>query len=100
MVQSDELLVDKLLWFSKEHKGSNLNHGIPKAWLSEKYEKLLFAIRNSFTCEGIFDTVYQFHFKLLLHFIGKTFLDIPFYLYRSLGKMAHRCYKNSGNAVL
>ena len=36
-------------------------------------------------------TQYQFHFKLLLHFIGKTFLDIPFDLYRSIGKMAHRC---------
>ena len=95
MVQSDEVSVDKLWLFSKEeHKGSNLTHGIPKAWLSEKYEKLLFSIRNYFTREGIFNTVYQFHFKLLLHFIGKTFLDIPFDLYRSLGKMAHRCSRN------
>ena len=36
-------------------------------------------------------TQYKFHFKLLLHFIGKAFLDIPFDLYSGLGKMAHRC---------
>ena len=34
---------------------------------------------------------------MLLHFIGKTFLDIPFDLYRSLGKMAHRCSRKNIN---
>ena len=42
-------------------------------------------------------TQYQFHFNLLLHFIGKTFLDIPFDLYKSLGKMVHRCSRKNMN---
>ena len=29
-------------------------------------------------------------FKLMNHFIGKNPLNLPFYLYRSLGKMAHQ----------
>jgi len=44
-------------------------------------------IQKYFSCEGIFDMVYQYHFRLLLHLIGKKPLDIPFYLFKSLGKM-------------
>ena len=79
MVQSDEVSVDKLWWFSKEeHKGSNLTHGIPKAWLSEKYEKILFAIRNSFTCEGIFDTV-SISLQIVVTFHWKNIFRHPFW---------------------
>jgi len=31
--------------------------------------------------------VYQYHIKLLLRFIGKEAMDLPFYLFRSIGKM-------------
>ena len=34
--------------------------------------------------------VYQYHFKLLLHFTGKKAIDLPFYLFRSLSKMADK----------
>jgi len=45
-------------------------------------------IQKYFPCEGRFHMVYQYHFKLFLHFTGKKPLDIPFYLFKSLGKMA------------
>jgi hypothetical protein len=41
-----------------------------------------------FTCEGRFDRVYLYHIRLLMHFTGKNPLNLPFYLYKSLGKMA------------
>jgi hypothetical protein len=41
-------------------------------------------------CEGRFDRVYQYHIRLLMHFTGKIPLSLPFYLYRSLGKMEDR----------
>ena len=47
-------------------------------------------IQNYFTCEGIFHMMYQYHFKFLLHFIGKQLLDLPFFLFRSLGKMSDK----------
>ena len=34
--------------------------------------------------------MYSYHFKLLLHFIEKISLDLPFYLFRSLGKMCDK----------
>jgi hypothetical protein len=45
-------------------------------------------IQKYFICEGRFEKVYQYHIRLLVHFIGKIPLTLPFYLYRSLGKMA------------
>jgi hypothetical protein len=43
-----------------------------------------------FTCEGRFERVCQYHIRLLMHFTGKIPLNLPFYLYRSLGKMANK----------
>ena len=34
--------------------------------------------------------VYSYHLRLLLHFVGKRSLDLPFYLYRSLAKMSEK----------
>jgi hypothetical protein len=32
--------------------------------------------------------VYSYHIRLLMHFTGKNPLNLPLFLYRSLGKMA------------
>ena len=34
--------------------------------------------------------IYQYHFSLLLHFTGKKLLDLPFFLFISLGKMSDK----------
>ena len=34
--------------------------------------------------------IYQYHFRLLLHFTDKQPLDLPFFLFRSLGKMVDK----------
>ena len=34
--------------------------------------------------------VYSHHLRLLLHFVGKKNLDLPFYLYRSLAKISDK----------
>ena len=42
--------------------------------------------------------VYSYHLRLLLHFVGKRSLDLPFYLYRSLTKMSDKVQvKKEGN---
>jgi hypothetical protein len=51
-------------------------------------------IQRYFTCEGHFNMVYQYHIRLLMHFTGKKALNIPFYLYRSLGKWLTKCKKS------
>jgi len=76
-----------------EHKGADLSDGVPKSWLEKPYQQFLKIIQRFFTCEGRYDTVRQYHFRLLLHFTGREMLDIPFYLYRSLGKMSDKIQK-------
>ena len=34
--------------------------------------------------------MYSYHFKILLHFTGKTSIDLPFYLFHSLSKMCDK----------
>jgi hypothetical protein len=61
---------------------------IPSQYLLEPFQKLLKVIRRYFTCEGRFDRVYPYHIRLLMHFTGKKPLNLPFFLYQSLEKMA------------
>ena len=42
--------------------------------------------------------VYSYHLRLLLHFVGKRSLDLPFYLYKILAKMLDKVQvKTEGN---
>ena len=42
------------------------------------------------TYEGMYNKVMIYHFKLMNHFIGRSPLNLPFYLHKSLTKMAHQ----------
>ena len=42
------------------------------------------------TCEGRYNRVMIYHFKLMNHFTGRSPLNLPFYLHKSLTKMAHQ----------
>ena len=85
-----------------EYVGNDIAVGIPRKYLKEDYFKLLVIIHKYFTCKGRFHMVYQYHFKLLLHFTGKQAIDLPFYLFRSLNKMVDNVQarpKNSDTSV-
>ena len=58
--------------------------------MKENYAKLLMVIQKYFTCEGRFHMVYSYHLRIILNFVGKRSLELPFYLYRSLGKMSDK----------
>jgi hypothetical protein len=86
--------------FSKEFlkpecQGDNLSKGVPRSHLVEGFDKMLRVIQRYFTCEGRFNMIYQYHIRLLLHFTGKDLMNIPFYLFRSMGKMADRVQAKS-----
>jgi hypothetical protein len=70
-----------------EHRGVDLVKGVPRKWIIEEYDKLLFIIQRFFTCEGRYNWVLQYHFKLLLHFTSKKEIDLPFFLFMSLQRM-------------
>jgi hypothetical protein len=61
----------------------------------EGFDKMLRVIQRYFTCEGRFNMIYQYHIRLLLHFTGKDLMNLPFYLFRSIGKMVDRVQAKS-----
>jgi hypothetical protein len=86
--------------FSKEFlkpecQGDNLSKGVPRSHMVEGFDKMLRVIQRYFTCEGRFNMIYQYHIRLLLHFTGKDLMNLPFYLFRSIGKMADRVQAKS-----
>jgi hypothetical protein len=59
-------------------------------FLEDKWQHLLKLILVYITCEGRYNRVMIYHFKLMNHFIGRSPLNLPYYLHRSLTKMDHQ----------
>jgi hypothetical protein len=74
--------------FKPEYQGNDLSKSMPRGQLIEQFDRLLKIIQRYFTCEGRFNTLYQYHIRMLVHFIGKVEMNIPYYLLRSIGKMS------------
>ena len=75
---------------------------MPRYFLLESHSDLLRVIQRFFTCEGIFNRVYQYHIRILMPFTGKKPLTLPYYLFKSLGRMDDiiQLRKEQGDAIL
>jgi hypothetical protein len=75
---------------------------IPREILLESHSDLLRVIQRFFTCEERLNRVYQYHIRILMHFTGKKPLNLPYYLFISLGKMDDKVQlrKEQGDASL
>jgi hypothetical protein len=78
-----------------DHQKYNLSKEVPRSHLVDGFEKMLKVTQRYFTCEGRFNMIYQYHIRLLIHFIGKDLMNIPFYLFRSMGKIVDRVQAKS-----
>jgi hypothetical protein len=81
--------------FKPEYQASDLSKSMPRSQLIEQFDRLLKIIQRYFTCEGRFNTLYQYHIRLLLHFTSKVGMNIPYYLLRSIGKMLDMIHAKS-----
>jgi hypothetical protein len=86
--------------FSKEflktkYQEDTLSKGVPRSHMLECFDKMLRVIQIYFTCEGRFNMVHQYHIKMLLHFTGKEAMNLPFYLFRSIGNISDKVQANS-----
>ena len=63
---------------------------VPSTWLEERWKQLLKSILVYITYEGRYNREMIYHFKLMNHFTGRSPLNLPFYLHKSLTKMAHQ----------
>jgi hypothetical protein len=70
-----------------ENTGADLVNVVPRKWLLEEYDKLVFIIQFFFTFEGRYNWILQYHFKLLLHFTGKKEIDLPYFLFMILQRI-------------
>ena len=76
-------------YLNPEHRGVLWKKSVQSSWLEERWQQLLKAIVVYITCEGRYNRAMIYHFKLMNPFTGKIPLNLPFYLHRSLEKMAH-----------
>jgi hypothetical protein len=77
-------------YLKPEHRGLIWKKDIPVSFLEEKWQQLLKAIMVYITCEGRYNRVMIYHFKLINHLTGRNPLNLPYFLHRSLSKMAHQ----------
>ena len=77
-------------YLNPEHKNAVWKKTIPSNKLEENWQQFLKAILVYITCKGGYNRVMIYHFKLMNHFIGRIPLNLPFYLHKSLTKMAHQ----------
>jgi hypothetical protein len=77
-------------YLKPEHRGLIWKKDIPVSFLEENWQQLLKAIMVYITCEGRYNRVMMYHFKLINHLTGRNPLNLPYFLHRSLSKMAHQ----------
>jgi hypothetical protein len=63
---------------------------MPVSHLEEEWQDLFKGIHLYFTSEGRYDKLMLYHFRLLDHFTGKTLLNLPFFLHKSLTKVCKK----------
>lgn len=63
---------------------------LQREYLFEYYSNIINVTSRYLTCEGRFGRFYQCHIRLLTHFTSKIPLSLPFYLFRSINKMADK----------
>jgi hypothetical protein len=81
--------------FNPEYQANDLYKIMPRSQLIEQFDRLLKIIQRYFTSEGRFNSLYQYHIRLLLHFTGKVEMNVPYYLLRSIGKMLDMIHAKS-----
>jgi hypothetical protein len=77
-------------YLQPQHKTLIWKKDIPISFLETKWQALLKAIFAYITCEGRYNRVMFYHFKLLNHFTGRAAINLPHYLHKALTKMARQ----------
>ena len=61
----------------------------PFKFLEDRYAPLMKIISKCFTCEGRFSQLYAYHIRLLMHFTRVKMMNLPYFMFRNIEKMAH-----------
>jgi hypothetical protein len=77
-------------YLKEEFKHNAWKKSMPVSYLEEEWQELFKGIQLYITSEGRYDKLMMYHFKLLDHFTGKTLLNLPFFLHKSLTKVCKK----------
>ena len=72
----------------KWYKARDLDEHYYEPYIKPKYRNKA-KIHFPFTCEGRFSRLYTYHIRLLMHFTRVRMLNLPYFLFRNIEKMAH-----------
>lgn len=61
----------------------------PFKFLENRFAPLMKIIIKYFTYEGRFSHLYAYHIRLLMHFTRVRMMNIPYFMFRNIEKMAH-----------
>jgi hypothetical protein len=86
----DKKLCTQLL--KPQYRERQWSEGTSRSWLEPQWAQLLAILQRYLTCEGRYTIIFPCHARLLLHFTG-TPLNIPFFLLKSLKRMAEQVQK-------
>ena len=75
--------------YSKPQYRNERNRFFPFSHLLDTYSPMMKIIMKYFTCEGRYSKLYTYHIRFLMHFKRVRMINIPYYLLRSIEKMAH-----------
>lgn len=59
---------------------------------------MITVVKQYITCEGRFFRVFRFHMRFLLHLLGMSKMNLPYFLFSSLAKMSRKVQKNPNKA--
>jgi hypothetical protein len=77
-------------YLKEEFRHHAWKKGMLVSYLEEEWQELFKGIQLYITSEGRYDKLMMYHFKLLDHFTGKTLLNLPFFLHKSLTKVCKK----------
>jgi hypothetical protein len=88
----DKKLCAQLL--KPQYRETKWSEGTSRSWLEPQWAQVLVILQRYLTCEGRYTIIFPCHARLLLHFTG-TPLNIPFFLLKSLKRMAEQVQRVS-----
>jgi hypothetical protein len=93
--------VDEVPWslLFTSRKINSCDKGMPVTALKPRWHDLLAIIKQFVTCEGRYGLVFLYHLRLLMSFIDFP-LNMPYFLLRSLYKMAKRFKREKADSSL
>ena len=75
--------------YIKSHYRNQVKRFFPFKFLENRYVPLMRIIIKYFTCEGKFSRLYAYHIRLLMHFTRVKMMNLPYFLFRNIDKIAY-----------